>query len=202
MWCAAAMIRTALGGLVGGVIMFVMGFVFWATPLGELPYLRASEPNNAALQIALAQALTPTGTGAYMIPAHTNSAAGTVLYAQGPIAIVHYNTSGFPTDGMGMMLPGLLFALISGLLMALGLSVTGAASFADRARLVVCFALAVTSWTILSQPVFNHFGWGYWVYSFIAESTSLILAGLVIARWFVPAPAMTAPAEPEARTDG
>jgi len=188
------MIRTALGGLVGGVIMFVMGFVFWATPLGEIPYQRASEPNNAALQIALAQALTPTGTGAYMIPAHTNSAAGTVLYAQGPIAIVHYNISGFPTDGMGMMLPGLLFALISGLLMALGLSVTGAASFADRARLVVCFALAVTTWAILSQPVFNHFGWGYWIYSFIAESTGLILAGLVIARWFVAAPQATAAA--------
>ena len=53
------MIRTVLGGLVGGVIMFVTGFVFWATPLGEIPYLRASEPNNAALQIALAQTLTP-----------------------------------------------------------------------------------------------------------------------------------------------
>ena len=123
-----------------------------------------------------------------MIPAHTNSAAGTVLYAQGPIAIVHFNTDGFPTDDMGMMLPGLLFALVSGLLMALGLSASGAASFADRARLVVCFALGVTSWTILAQPVFNHFGWGYWIYSFIAESTGLILAGLVIARWFVAAP--------------
>lgn len=196
------MIRTALGGLVGGVIMFVMGFVFWATPLGEIPYLRASEPNNAALQIALAQALTPTGTGAYMIPAHTNSAAGTVLYAQGPIAIVHYNIHGFPTDDMGMMLPGLLFAVISGLLMALGLSASGVASFAERARLVVCFALGVTIWTILAQPVFHHFGWGYWIYSFIAESTGLILAGLVIARWFVAAPeaAATTPAESPAES--
>ena len=76
--------------------------------------------------------------------------------------------------------------------MAFALGASGAASFAARARLVVCFALAVTIWTILAQPIFNHFGWGYWIYSFIAESTGLILAGLVIARWFVAAPAAVA----------
>lgn len=194
------MIRTLLGGLVGGVVMFLMGFVFWATPLGEIPYLRASEPNNAALQIALAQTLTQTGTGAYMIPAFTNSAAGTVLYAQGPIAVVHYNTQGFPTEDMSMLLPGFVAAVVSGMLLAFALAASGAASFGARARLVVCFALAVTTWTILAQPIFNHFGWGYWVYSFIAESTGLILAGLVIARWFVAGPetavATQAPAAP------
>lgn len=196
------MIRTLLGGLVGGVAMFIAGFIFWATPLGEIPFVRASEPNNAALQIALAQTLTPTGTGAYMIPAHTNSAAGTVLYAQGPIAIVHFNTQGFPTEDTGMIVSGLVFALVSGLLLAFALAVTGAVSFAGRARLVVCFAIGVTSWTILAQPVFNHFGWGYWIYSFIAESTGLILAGLVIARWFVPAPAVAVvPSEPAKPTE-
>jgi len=192
------MIRTMLGGLVGSVIMFFMGFIFWATPLGEIPYSRANEPNNAALQIALAQTLTPTGTGTYLIPAHTNSAAGTVLYAQGPIATVHFNTRGFPTDDMAMMLPGFIAAVISGLLMAFALGASGAASFGARARLVVCFSLAVTTWTILAQPIFNHFGWGYWIYSFIAESTGLILAGLVIARWFIAAPETVAATEPAA----
>lgn len=195
------MIRTVLGGLVGGVIMFLVGFIFWATPLGEIAYARAGEPQNAALQIALAQNLTPTGTGAYMIPAHSNSTAGTVLYAQGPIAMIHYNTQGFPPEDMSMLLPGFIFAVVSGLLLAFGLSVTGAASFAGRARLVVGFALGVTTWTILAQPIFNHFGWGYWIYSFIAESTGLILAGLVIARWFVGAPAVVASTEPEVRAE-
>ena len=197
------MIRTLLGGLVGGVVMFFMGFIFWATPLGEIPYARASEPNNAALQIALAQALTPTGTGAYLIPEHRNSAAGTVLYGQGPIATVHFSTGGFPPDDTSMLLPGFLFAVASGLLMAFALSAAGAASFASRARLVVCFALAVMTWTTLAQPVFDHYGWGYWIYSFIAGSTGLILAGLVIARWFVAAPetAVARPAEPAAPSD-
>ena len=191
------MIKALLGGLVGGVIMFVAGFIFWATPLGEIPFAQASEPNNAALQIALAQTLTPTGTGTYIVPAH-HSAAGAVLYAQGPVAMVHYNTQGFSPSDMSMMLPGFIFAVLSGVLIALALGASGAVSFADRARLVVFFALGVTTWTILAQPVFNHFGWGFWIYSFIAESTGLILAGLVIARWFVAAPEAAVPAQPEA----
>ncbi|MGQ0660318.1 hypothetical protein [Sphingosinicella sp.] len=196
------MIRALLGGLVGGVIMFFTGFIFWATPLGEIAFHKASEPNNAALQIALAQALTPTGTGAYIIPAH-QSAAGAVLYAQGPVAMVHYNTQGFSPSDMSMMLPGFLFAVAAGVLIALALGASGAASFTARARLVGCFTLAVTLWTILANPIFNHFGWGYWVYSFIAESTGLILAGLVIARWFVAAPEAAAPPTPaEAQTEG
>ena len=190
------MIRTLLGGLVGGVIMFVTGFVFWATPLGEIPYARAGEPQNAALQIALAQNLTPTGTGAYMIPEPRNSAAGTVLYGTGPIAVVHFNQSGFPIEDTSMIVSGFVTAVVAGLLMAFALGASGAASFGARARLVICFALGVTVWTILAQPIFNHFGWGYWIYSFIAESTGLILAGLVIARWFVPAPVAAEPVTP------
>lgn len=194
------MIRTLVGGLVGGVILFVMGFIFWATPLGDLAYSRATEPNNAALQIALAQNLTPTGTGTYRIPEYRNSAAGTVLYGQGPIAVVHFNTNGFATDDSGTALRGFLFTLAAGLLIAFGLAASGAPSFGARARLVVCFALGVAICANLTPAVFNHFGFGFWIYSFIAESTGLILAGLVIARWFIAGPvaAVAAPVEPPA----
>ncbi len=181
------MIRTFIGGLVAGIILFVTGFIFWGTPLGEIPYSKAGEAQNAAVQLALAQNLTETGTGAYIIPAH-GAAGGAVLYAQGPIATVHFNTMGYSPDDMSMILPGFLFALVSGLMMAFGLAAVcgGGRSFSGTARLVILFSLGVTAWTILAQPVFNHFGWGYWVYSFIAESSGLILAGLVIARWFLP----------------
>lgn len=189
------MIRTLLGGLVGGVILFVTGFLFWATPLGEIPYSRAGEPNNAALQIALAQNLAPTGTGTYRIPEYRNSAAGTVLYGQGPVAVVHFNSSGFATADSGTALRGFLFALAAGLLIAFGLAASGASSFAGRARLVVLFALGTAICANLTPAVFNHFGWGFWIYSFIAECTGLILAGLVIARWFVTLPAAPAPQE-------
>ena len=190
------MIRTVIGGLVGGIILFVVGFIFWATPLGELAYKNAPDQQGANVQLSMAQNLTPTGTGAYVIPAN-NTAAGAANYARGPIAIVHFNTSGFSPDDMAMILPGFILALVSGLLMAFGLAAVGGGgrSFSSTATLVVLFSLGFTIWTYLAHPVFNHFGWGYWVYAFIAQTTALILAGLVIARWFLP-PARTAAEAP------
>jgi hypothetical protein len=191
------MIRTVIGGLVAGVILFLVGFIFWATPLGEFAFKNAPDAQGAAVQLSLAQNLTPTGTGAYVIPAH-NSANGAVLYAQGPIAVVHFVTKGYSPDDMSMILPGFLLALGSGLLMAFGLAAVGGGgrSFAGSATLVVLYSTGITVWTFLGQPVFSHFGWGYWIYSFIAETTGLILAGLVIARWFLPpARASETPAE-------
>ena len=190
------MVRTVIGGLVGGIILFVVGFIFWATPLGEIPYSKADEAQNAAVQSALAQNLSQSGTGAYIIPAH-NSAAGAVLYARGPIATVHFNTKGYSPDDMSMLLPGFITAVVAGLLIAFGLAAVGAGgrSFASVAQLVVCFSLGFTVWEFLGSPIFNHFGWGYWIYAFVAESVSLILAGLVIARWFIPHYRAEAPAE-------
>ena len=197
------MVRTFIGGIVGGLILFVNGFIFWATPLGELPFNKAPDPQNAAVQLAMAQNLTPTGTGAYIIPAH-GSAGGAVLYAQGPIATVFFNTQGFSPDDMSMLLPGAIMALIAGMLIAFGLAAVGGGgrSFAGTARLVVLMSLAFTVWEFLASPIFNHFGWRFWIYTFVAESVGWILAGLVIARWFLPgAPAPEAverPAEAEA----
>jgi hypothetical protein len=187
------MIRTVVGGLVAGVIIFVIGFIFWATPLGELAYSKADDAQNAAVQTSLAQNLVKkdpetgqmSGTGTYIIPNH-NSAAGAVLYARGPIATVHFNTRGYSPDDMSMILPGFIVAVVAGLLIAFGLAAVGGRSFGELARLVVCFSLGFTVWKYIGAPIFNHYGWGYWIYAFIAESIALIVAGLVVARWFVP----------------
>ena len=192
------MIRTFIGGLVGGIILFVMGFIFWATPLGEIPYSHAPDAQNAAVQLALNENLTPTGTGAYIIPNHA-SAQGAVLYAQGPIATVYFNTTGYSPDDMTMLLPGFIAALVAGLLMAFALAAVGGGgrSYAGTARLVVLISLGFCVWSFLATPIFNHFGWRYWIYAFVAESVSFILAGLVIARWFLPgAPVETAAEAP------
>jgi hypothetical protein len=202
------MVRTIIGGIVGGLILFVVGYVFWATPLGELPYNRTGDAQSAAVQLALAQNLTESGTGAYIVPAH-QSAQGAVLYAQGPIATVYFNTNGYSPDDMSMILPGFILALIAGLLMSFGLAAVGGGgrSFSSTARLVVLFSLGFCVWEYLATPVFNHFGWRYWIYAFTAESVSLILAGLVIARWFLPgaqyeaaAGAAEAPGEAESKS--
>ena len=180
--------RTLIGGLVAGIILFVVGFIFWATPLSEFAYKTAPDTQGADLQLALNRNLTATGTGTYVIP-YPKTAAGASNYSQGPIATVHFNTGRYPPNDMSVILPGFVMALVSGLLISLGLSALGGTrSFGERARLVISFSVGITLWTILAQPVFNHFGWGYWIYSFVAGTTALVLAGLVVARWFVPHP--------------
>jgi hypothetical protein len=94
--------------------------------------------------------------------------------------------------------------VIAGLMMSFGLAAVGGGgrSFAATARLVVLFSLGFCVWEYLATPVFNHFGWRYWIYAFTAESVSLILAGLVIARWFLPPPPAAAAAPAEAPPEG
>lgn len=192
------MIRTVVGGIVAGFILFLIGFIFWATPLSRLAFSDAGAAESAAVQAALAQNLTRSGTGTYQIP-NPDTAEGTVLYGRGPVASIHFNTSGFPVDDMNMIVTGFVFALVAGLVIAFALAAAGGCGFARLARLVVLYSTGITFWLLLAQPVFGHFGWGYWIYSFIAETTALIVAGLVVARWFVPAPrAETVAAEPSA----
>jgi hypothetical protein len=194
--------RTLVGGIVAGIILFVVGFIFWATPLAQFAYKTAPDAQGAAVQLSMAQNLTRTGTGAYIIPAH-ETAQGAVLYGQGPIATVHFNTTGYSPDDMSMILPGFIMALVAGLLISFGLSAVcgGGRSFSAAARLVICLSVGITVWTILAQPIFNHFGWGYWVYAFVAETTGLILAGLVVARWFAPGPHVAHASPDETRAD-
>ena len=180
------MVRSLIGGLVAGLVMFFIGFLFWGTPLAEVAFNKANDTDSATVQNALAQGLTQTGTGTYLIPT-PNTQAGTVAYGRGPIATVHFNTAGFAANDASMMLPGLIFALVSGLLMSFGIgAVSRENSFPQIARLVILFSLGTTIWTILAQPVFNNYGWTYWVYFFVSESLAFVAAGLIIARWFVP----------------
>jgi hypothetical protein len=65
-------------------------------------------------------------------------------------------------------------------------------------------SLAFTTWTLLAAPLFDHYGWGYWIYYFITQSNALIAAGLAIARWFVsykPVGAGTNPVEAPPATE-
>ena len=181
------MVRTLIGGVVAGIVLFVVGFIFWATPLAEIAYKKADVGASAAVQTALAQNLTQTGTGTYVIPS-TDTAQGTTLYGRGPIAEVHFNTDGFPAEDMSMLLPGFIVAVIAGLLLAFGLAAVGGGGrgFKSMSKLVVLVSLGFTTWSILAAPIFGHFGWTYWIYAFVAESVALILAGLVVVKWFMP----------------
>lgn len=181
------MAKTLLGGVIAGVALYLVGFFFWGTPLSQLAFRKLADPQVAAAHQALAETLSPSGTGTYLIPA-PDTASGSVLYGKGPVAMVHFNTSGFPVVDSASLGSGFLLALVTGLLLAiaLGTIATRVTDFFSRARIAILFALAITLYTEIGQPIFNHFGFGYWIYLFLSDFIALSAAGLIIARWFLP----------------
>lgn len=177
------MIRTILAGLVGGLALYMVGFIFWGTPLSALAFSKVDATRSAAVQLALSQNLTEAGTGTYLIP-DPSSQQGTTSFGQGPIATVHFNTSGFPVVDAGALTAGLVLALVVGLLIAFALAVVAPRlpAFADRARLVIVAATAILAWTHLGQPLFNHAPWGHFIYLFVSDLIGFIACGLIVAK--------------------
>lgn len=184
------MARLFLGGALGGLAMWLVGFIFWGTPLSLLALSKTDAATTAAVQAALAQHLGPLGTGAYPIP-WPGTPQGTQLYGQGPTAMVLFNTSGFANPDSAALIGGLVLAILCALVAGFALRMVAATlSFADRLKLVAITAVAVTAYSDLGQPIFNHAPFGYFFYLWLSDVASWIAAGAVLA-WALPRPVVT-----------
>lgn len=174
------MIRSLIGGVLGGLALFVTGFIFWGTPLSAIAVSRADEQASANLQAALAQALNATGTGVYTIP-DPATAQGTILYGRGPVAQVFYNSGGFPVMDGASLIGGLILSVVVGVLIALALRFC-LPDFISRLRASIFTALAAVLWIDIGQAVFMHAPWGYVLYVAFSDFVGLALAGLIAAK--------------------
>ena len=182
------MVRILIGSVVGGLAQWIIGALFWATPLSRIAFHVAGDTANAAVQQTLAQYLTPTGTGTYYVP-WPDTPQGTILHGRGPVAMIHFNMSGFPLMDNTSLIEGLILSIVSILLIGLALHAIGGRvqDFASRAKLVVLFSVAATLYFTVGQPVFNYFmPWGYFLYLALSQVLGLVAGGLVLVRWFMP----------------
>jgi hypothetical protein len=185
--------RAVLGGLLGGIAMWIVGFIFWGTPLSLLAVTSTGDAASASVQAALAQHLGPTGSGAYPIP-WPGTPSGTQMYGQGPVAMVLFNAHGFALPDTAALIGGLILGVVCALLLAFALArVTAGMSFGGRLTIVGLFAIAITAYSQLGQPIFNHAPWGYFIYLWISEVAGWLAAGAVIA-WLLPKPVAAEPA--------
>lgn len=178
------MVRVIIGAAVAAVAMLFIGFIFFATPLAGLGTAQIEDPQAAAVQQSLAASLPRTGT--YQIPG-TDTQAQTNMYSQGPIATVHYNTSGFAADEPTMFLAGFVFNFLVALV--IGAALIGidrrVPDLGSRARVAVLIALAATAFNHLGEPVYWHHDWGHFIYLFVADAAALAAGGIIVA-WFLP----------------
>lgn len=176
--------RILIGSAAAAVAMFIIGFIFFATPLNQLHVRSLDNGQAAGVQQALAEYLPATGT--YHVPSD-DTPEQSVMYGQGPIATIHYNTDGFAIGDAGSMIGGLVLDFVVALL--IGTALNGidrrVPDFASRARLVVIFALAAAGYMRLGEPIWYHHDWGHFIYLFIADFVTLAAAGLILSRWFL-----------------
>jgi hypothetical protein len=187
------MVRVILGSAAAAIAMFIIGFIFFATPLQGLSVARIDDAQAAAVQRALAVNLQRTGT--YQIPG-TNTPAQTNMYSRGPIATVHYNTGGFAATDTTSLIIGLIFNFIVALVIGLGLLGMGprVPDLASRGRVAVLIAVAAAAYTHLGEPIFLHHDWGHFIYLFVADALTLAAGGIIVA-WFMPWSRAAAPAD-------
>ena len=182
------MVRIVIGSILGGLAQFFVGFIFWGTPLSRLVFTVAPDAQEAAVQTALAQNLTATGTGTYYVP-WAETAQGLILHGRGPVALVFFNTGGFPLMEPASLIGGLVLAIVSMLLLGLALHTVAARveDFASRMKIVVFASLGVVLYSVIGQPIYNFtMPWGYWVYLAISLIVGFVAGGFVLTKWFVP----------------
>jgi len=182
------MIKLVIGSILGGIAQWFVGFILWGTPLGQIPVKSAGDVQDTALQTALAQTLTASGTGTYMIPSPF-SQQGTTLYGRGPVAMVHFNTGGFPVMDTSAIVGGLILSIVTIFLLGLALWFIAdrVTDFASRAKIVVLAAVATSLYFTIGQPLYNaYMPWVYFVYLGVGNILGFAAGGLVLARWFLP----------------
>jgi hypothetical protein len=155
-----------VGSLVGGLVLFVWGFLFWG--LSSLPYSALSQavPDDATAGQALMQYFPQSG--AYYIPGpHNPLDQLKALHEAGPVAFVFFNREGKAKKPPSMLLTGYVHCVELALLVALGLRALGNAlpAYGQRVRLVVMFGLASSLWGPIALIIWWYYppGWQWWI---------------------------------------
>jgi hypothetical protein len=184
------MFRIFIGSLVAGLVQFIVGAIAWVSPLGALAFKNLSDAQTAQVQAALASGLTSTGSGTYFIPS-PETASGTVLLGKGPVALIHFNTHGFPPMDPTSLITGLVLSIVTMLLV--GVAVQQLPDFASRMRTTALFAVATVLYFVLSLPVYNFYlPWDWWAFLGIQEFVAFALGAFVLLRFFMPREAIPA----------
>jgi hypothetical protein len=173
--------RALIGAVAAAVAMFIIGFIFFATPLSKIGTGTLDNSRAAAVQQSLASNIPETGT--YFVPSG-DTPEQTVMYGRGPIATVHYNSKGYSHSDPTVMIGGFVHMLVVALLMAAGLGALSryVPSFNERVRLLVIGVVAAVVFMRLGGPIWFHHDWGNAIYVMIADALSLIVAGLIILK--------------------
>ncbi|MBC7522732.1 MAG: hypothetical protein H7268_16770 [Sandarakinorhabdus sp.] len=175
--------RMILGCGVAAIVMFILGFVFYATPLGMTAYAKAEPAVVARVQAAMADL---PESGAYAIP-DPQAVGAAQDYERGPVGVLRFVKSGYPLFDPMVLLKGLGHYFVSVLFFGLTLLATAEKlDLRTRRSVIAGTVVGATVMNVLGDPVWYRLDWTYSLYVFVANSIILGAGALIVARWFVP----------------
>jgi hypothetical protein len=190
------MARALVGAVAAAVAMFILGFIFFATPLRNVAIGELDDGQAAAVQQSLNANIQRTGT--YYVP-DPDTPQQSVMYGKGGVATIHYNSGGFAAADTTSMAGGFVHMLAVTVLMAVGLYTLSryVPELTEQVKILVLAVVSAAVFMRLGEPVWYHHAWGSAIYMFIADSVSLLVAGTIILKLLprnVPASSAAAPA--------
>ena len=181
------MVRVILGSAVAAIAMFIIGFIFFATPLAETgrrehrrhagrggPAGACGQPaenrhlpgsrheHAAANQHVFAR---PDRDGALQYRRFRRDRHGDARHRADPQ--LHHRGADRPR-------PAAAWASASPTWLR-----------ADASAVLI--AVAAAAYIHLGEPIFYHHDWGHFIYLFVADALTLAAAGIIVA-WFMPGP--------------
>lgn len=180
-----------LGAVVGGLVMFVWGFVFFGVLPTSSSVIKAVD-NQAEMQQLLKDRLP--GTGVYMVP-FAEDASDTefqALHTQGPIVTIQYREEGGEPMAPGTFMLGYFHEVLVLLIMGLLLKITGIDSYGGRLAVVFLGGVAGSMFATMSAPIWWLQPWSMPLMDMLYQSVAWFLAGLVVAGMVKPTSQSTA----------
>lgn len=181
--------RFFLGSLLGGVGLFLGGFVFWALlPLSF--YVMNAMPQEKTVISTLQTHIPKSGTYVYPMPHETDGkVAENIFIAKhktGPLVMMFYRKEGLDPMQASVFLLGFGQQFFSALLMALLLlfALPQLHTFEKRYLFIVLAGIFASVWVDLSAPIWFHQPWGYHLFNTLSRIGSWILAAIPMA-WFI-----------------
>jgi hypothetical protein len=180
--------RFILGSVIGAVVLFIWGAIFWTNPLPYSVVPRAKDERQ--LGTLLREQLPISGT--YLLP-HPSDPPETMnqLSLDGPIATIHLVREGRPmmeprTFMVGFV-HGFVVVLLIGMLMIIALPALS--TYASRVRFATLIGIASALFVHAGSVIWMHEGRPWHEVNAIYEVSSCFIVGLVLGAFIKPAPA-------------
>ena len=174
-----------IGSALAAIAVFIWGFVFWGSGAFD-PFSHVGPVKETAIAASLKAGFDEPGV--YSIPDQANGTDEEWIerHEAGPIAIVQVQPEGANPMAPTKLIGGLAHMFISIVIMAIALGMTNLAAYADRLKLVLLVSLAGTLYATLTDPIWFHATWGYFIWVTAYQMVSWLIAGAILAYFIKP----------------